>query len=210
MTHRRGVRPHVFKVHTVRIHGVTVAAVVVDLAAAMPASLDRRSDLAERLWFALREIKQAVMAGVEPARYRKAAFHVDRDVVAEAHALLHEVGAEHDVPPGNVVDEQRAAGPQHTHALIQPRIAPGEIVVLGATVIAVVAVLLVQIKRWIRKNSVDGVACNDRKKFKAVTIEKSAQVGTIVRLQIFEFVVQIVRDIKARLMKHEFLSPFLV
>lgn len=65
-----------------------MAAVIFDLASAMPTREDRRADTVEGLGLALAVIEKAVAAGVEAAGYWQAGADLDSDPVPELKALL--------------------------------------------------------------------------------------------------------------------------
>jgi len=61
------VVPHVGEVHAGGVHRAAVTAIVLDLAAAVPARLDRRADAPERLGLPFGVVDQAVVARVQSA-----------------------------------------------------------------------------------------------------------------------------------------------
>ena len=131
----RNIGPDVFQRDTLRVHGASVAAVVLDFATAMAAGHDRCPDAVKGLGLALGEIEQAVMAGVQPAGDRQAGAHLHGDPVPEFEALFVQESAEQDIPFRKVIKEERAARLQDADAFGQPFLAPCDVLLGRQTVV---------------------------------------------------------------------------
>src|SRR5579864_747583 len=103
MTDRGNVAPHVRQVHSVRIQSTAMSAVILHVAIAVAAFLDRRTDIVKRLGLALREVQQAVMARIKSAWDRKAKLDVYDDPIAELHSSIRQKVRQTDTPLRNVV-----------------------------------------------------------------------------------------------------------
>lgn len=103
MPNRRNIRPDILKVDALRIHRISVAAVVLNVAATVSAYLDWRANASERFWLPLCVVQQAIVARVQSPGNRETSGHLNCDPVAEVHAELGEVRAEQYVPLGKIV-----------------------------------------------------------------------------------------------------------
>src|ERR1035438_2562879 len=92
VSYRRDIRPDILQVDALRIHRVTVAAIILHLAATMPACLDRCADAPECFGLPLRVVEQAVMAWMEPPRNGETGGNLDSNPVAEVHLQRSKVG----------------------------------------------------------------------------------------------------------------------
>src|SRR5690606_16792675 len=184
VTHWRNVGPDVSKVDSVRVELIPVAAVVLDVAAAVAAGLYGQAWPSETLGLALRVVEQAVMRRVESAWDWQAHFEVHRDPVSEHHPGVVQEVPELDVPPWDVVEPDGSTRLHDAGALLDPRLAPGEVLLVLETVVDALAVVLVQIERWVREHQVHGLVFDLRQPLQTVALEELPEIGLKDRLHL--------------------------
>jgi hypothetical protein len=150
MAHGRDVRPDIFQIDPLPVHGAAVAAVILHLPTVVPADLNRRPKATKGLWLPFGVVEQAVMARVQSARNREAGGDLYGDPVPELHLERHEVAPKRTFHFG-------AAGLENADAFCRPSHAPFEVMGIRYEVVTTLAVLLPEIEGRIGK---DGI--NDR------------------------------------------------
>lgn len=95
------------------------------------------------------------------------------------HAHVHEVRAEQDIPLGKVVVEECATRLQDSDALPHPSVAPRYVGSVIQVVLAVRAVLLPKIERWISEHGVNAFVADRWKQLEAIGMEQCAQIGSV-------------------------------
>lgn len=181
MPHRRDVGPYVLERHTVRVHSAPVPTVVLDFAPTMSAGQDRRADAMKGLWFSLAVVEQAVMAWVQATGYRQAGADFDGDPVPEVKPLLAKESPEQHVPFRKVVQEERPARFQYTHAFGKPTPAPLDVATIRQAVIGSLAVFFAKVEGWVRKDHVNRAIFEKRQDLHAIVGEKRAVRGDMER-----------------------------
>ncbi len=83
MPNRRYVGPYILERNAVRVHGISMTAVILYFLSAMSAGKDRRADTMEGGRLAFRVVQEAVMAWMETPGNRKARTDFYGDPVAE-------------------------------------------------------------------------------------------------------------------------------
>lgn len=75
------------------------------------------------------------MRWIKAPRNRQRQLNVNRNPVPEIEALLDEVTPQEDIPPREVINENRAARFQHADAFIKPFLAPHDILFVRPIVV---------------------------------------------------------------------------
>ena len=158
--YRRNIVPDIGEIDPIGVHGSPMPSVILDVAAAMPAGLDRGSDLAKSLRLSLAVVEEAVVGWIKASHNWQTQLEADCDPVSKIQISIEHVGAEDHVPSGKVEKKQGASRFQNADAFIEPRATPLNVAILLDAVIDPGAVDLAQVKRRIGKDGVDSLAPN--------------------------------------------------
>jgi hypothetical protein len=133
--------------------------------------------------FAARVVEEAVVARVQAARDRERHLDVDRDPVPKEQPVAVELVPQFDVPAGQVVDPEGAAGSQQANALGDPPATPLQVVAVGHLVADPRAIFLGQVERRVGEDELVGARRELREDLQAVALEERAEVGGVAGLQ---------------------------
>src|SRR6185437_11115347 len=155
MAHRGNVSPNVLQRDPLRIHRISMTAIILDLLTAMPAKLDWRSNPAECSCPSLCVVEKTVVTGMKATGYWKTGGYFDRYPMSKFHAQFAQVCPQQHVPFRKVIKKKRATRLQRANRLSDPPLAPFDIFFVRFQIDAVRAVFFAQIEWWISKDSID-------------------------------------------------------
>ena len=141
VTVRRCVGPEIRQIHAFRVHLVSVAAVIPDLLAAVPAFFHRQPDFVEYTRRAAGEIKKRVMCRIQLLATRICVFHGQRNPMSEIQPFSHNRSKLYCKFRCSV-EEECASGLQNPATFLDPYPAPIQILVARHRVVVTILVVL--------------------------------------------------------------------
>src|SRR5262249_55000431 len=108
MSYRGNIRPHVLQSDTIRIHCISVAAIILNFSRAMTTDLNWSPNAAKRLGLALCIVKETVVAWMESSRNGKTRRDFNGDPMAEIQSQFCQIRAKKNVPLWQVIKKKSA------------------------------------------------------------------------------------------------------
>ena len=172
----RGVRPEIRQIHPRGVHLVSMASIVPDFTAAVPAGLDRQAELVEYARRAAGMVEKGIVRRIELLPAWPGAFHGQRNPVPEVEPLSHDRSELH-CKLRRGVEKERSARFQDTAALEDPPAAPGQVFGPCSCVVVAVLVVLADVERRIGEDGVDDLRLHAFEHPEAVGIVEDSMGG---------------------------------
>jgi len=173
VTRRRGIFPNIGQIEAERIEKLTVPAVVLDITPTVAADGYGLADIVavERRGLTLGEIEQRVVRGVELLSAWKCAFHGDGNPMSEKHSFGFKVCRQVVGPLRQIVDEDGSTGLHDPDALVDPCVAPVQVILASQVVgLAASSVIFAEIEWRVCEDRLDGFIADGFQQVQAVSV----------------------------------------
>ena len=177
MAIRRCIGPEISQIHSLSIHLASMTTVISDFLSTMPAFFYWQPNLVENTRCAPSVIEERIVCWIQLLSARIGALHCKSDPMSEVQFFFHDLGKLYR-KFGCSIDKEGSAWLQHTAAFVNPGPAPSQIRIAIHFVVVAILVVLPNIERRVRKNSIDDLGLHALQDMEAVgVVEDSVRCG---------------------------------
>jgi len=133
-----------------------VPTIVPEFSATMATNLYRCPNLPENPWFSLCKIQQAIVGRIQPPGNWQRKFDVYSNPVPKGQPGFSQIIPQNEVPFRKIVKKKCSTRFQYSNAVIQPFLAPRNVIVIGTLIVYLGSVFFRKIKWGISKYRIDG------------------------------------------------------
>jgi len=156
-----------------------VATIVLEFSATMTTNLYWSPNLPENTWLSLCKIQQAIVRRIQPPRNWQRKFDVYGDPMSKGQPGFGQIIPQNDVPFRKIIKKKSPTRFQYSNAVIQPFLAPRNVILIGTIIVYLRSVFFGKIKWGISKYCINGLPAEIWEKLQAVPFIKDAQLRRV-------------------------------